>query len=250
MSSKRLISLLQLILLLKYSYSFSNKAIYNYIPENFYRYSHYVINVSKKLWKDLLIYKGYLMYIFAQIEQETCISLRHKKCWSPYAELKTKREYGFGFGQITITKRYNNFIYFKKLFRKYLYKWNWKDRYNPYYQSLTLILYDKYLFRKVYNLANDNYNRFCFMLSSYNGGFGWLLKDILYCKRIKSCNPKIWFNNVEKYSIRRKYKIYKRLTSFDINRIYVKNIMKKRYKKYINITYDIITCILKKEKIK
>ena len=31
-----------------------------------------------------------------QVEKETCITLKHSKCWSRHAELKTSREFGFG----------------------------------------------------------------------------------------------------------------------------------------------------------
>jgi len=230
------------------SYANVNKSESVELPENFYKYHHYVVDASKKLWKDLLIDKGYLKYIFAQVEQETCITLRHRNCWSPYAELKTDIEYAFGFGQITIAyknvngkkvERFNNFINFKNMFPEHLRNWKWEDRYNPYYQALALILYNKYLFNKVYNLAKDDYNRFCFMLSSYNGGYGWLLKDILLCQQTKGCNPYEWFDNVEKYSLRKNYKMYGR-TPFDINREYVRNIMKIKYKKYEKITNEII----------
>jgi len=232
--------------LISISITFSSDSL----PSNFYKYSWYVIDASKKIWKELLICKDYLKYIFAQIEQETCISLRHRKCWSPYAELKTKREYGFGLGQITITKRFNNFKNFKKLFPSHLKQWKWEDRYNPKYQSLALVLYDKFLFRKVYRFSDNDYDRFCFMLSSYNGGLGWLIKDRAYCKRIKSCNPKRWFGHVEKYSIRKRYKLYGRKTSFDINREYVRNIMKIRYRRYQSITNEIIGCVIYWESVK
>ena len=36
----------------------------------------------------------------AQVEQETCPSLRSRQCWNPRAELHTSREQGVGLGQL------------------------------------------------------------------------------------------------------------------------------------------------------
>ena len=40
-------------------------------------------------------------YLGGQIEQETCITLKHRSCWSENAQLLTSREQGVGLGQLT-----------------------------------------------------------------------------------------------------------------------------------------------------
>lgn len=175
----------------------------------------------------------------AQIEQETCVRLTSKGCWNPKTELKTSREYGFGFGQITIAydakgkERFNNFNEFKKLSSE-LGSWKWEDRYNPDYQLKALVIVDKNEYNKIKFPTASPLDRLSFSLSSYNGGFGGVLQDVKLCQVTENCDSTKWFNNVALVSFKQKTKIQGYGQSFfDINRGYVDNIMNKRRTKYI-----------------
>ena len=104
----------------------------------------------------------------AQVHKETCASLRSKKCWSPTAELKTDREYGFGLGQLTVTKKFDNFKEAKKLHPS-LKDWEWENRYNPVYQLRTMVLMDKFNYGK-FSWAEVDYERMAFSFAAYRGG--------------------------------------------------------------------------------
>lgn len=176
--------------------------------------------------------------VFAgQVEQETCVSLKSKKCWSPYAELKTAREYGFGLGQITITKSFDNFKEAKKLDSS-LKNWQWENRYNAEFQLRTLVLTDRINFGK-FGWASDPYERMGFALAAYNGGVGGVLSDRSVCRTVTQCDPARWFGHVEKAS--RKAKVaasgYGK-SFFEINREYVRNILTLRRFKYVPHTGD------------
>ena len=125
-------------------------------------------------------------YFAAQVEKETCITLKHSKCWNPRAELKTSREYGFGLGQLTVTPKFNNFEA-AKTWDKSLAGWQWDDRYNPRYQLRALVVYDRNLYRQVKGAASAH-DRLAFALSAYNGGFGGLLKDRAMCASTGGCD--------------------------------------------------------------
>lgn len=170
-------------------------------------------------------------YFAAQIEQETCISLTHSKCWSPRAELKTSREYGFGFGQLTITDSFNKFNEVKALHPK-LAGWGWDDRYDPNRQIIALILLDKLIYEDIWWTPYFE-DKFAFMLAAYNGGLRNLTNDRELCKETVNCNSIKWFDNVEKTSWRSKIKVKGYGKSFfDINREYVKNIILIKSIKY------------------
>jgi hypothetical protein len=167
-----------------------------------------------------------------QIEQETCVSLTSKKCWSSRAELKTDREYGFGLGMITKTDKFDTFQDAKKL-DKSLSSWKWEDRFDASYQLKTLVLMDKKLYDQLPKTIFGEYNRLAFTLSAYNGGMGSVLNDRRLCQGIKGCEPNAWFDQVEKQSFKQKTKLKGYGKSFfDINREYVRNIMTIRAYKY------------------
>ena len=173
-------------------------------------------------------------WVAAQIRQETCYSLRHSKCWSPNAELKTEREYGFGLGQLTITEKFNNFIEAKKLDSS-LSSWKWEDRYNPEYQIRTMVLMLKFNYGK-FSWASSEKERMAFSFAAYNGGMGGVLSDRRVCMAEDWCDPSIWFYHVEKTSRKSKKPVKGYSKSFfQINREYVRNIMIKypdRYRYY------------------
>lgn len=166
-----------------------------------------------------------------QVEQETCPSLTSKKCWNPKTELKTDREYGFGLGQITVSKRFDNFAAARGL-DPTLRDWEFKNRYDATKQLRTLVLMDRQNYNRL-GFVTDTNERIAMSLSGYNGGMGGLLSDRRLCARIPTCDPEKWFGHVELYSLKNKVAVAGYGQSFfSINRSYVTNILKIRRLRY------------------
>lgn len=174
-------------------------------------------------------------YFAALIETESCISLKSKGCWNPRTELKTDREYGFGLGQITVTKRFNVFEE-SKASDVSLRNWQWDDRFNPQLQIRALVIKvrnEYYIIRKWGATPMDG---LAFTDSAYNGGRGSVSKDRLLCSNTKGCNPAKWFGNVELTSFKSKTRVAGYGQSFyDINRGHVRNTINllPRRQKYV-----------------
>ena len=132
--------------------------------------------VLQKKWPDSVVDAPYFA---AQIEQESCISLTHSKCFNPRAELKTSREYGFGLWQITIAydkqgrERFNNFEGFKKLDPE-LRSWAFEDRFNIDKQLTVLVLSNKAEYVVIQG-TNSEFEHKAMMWAAYNGGRKGLL---------------------------------------------------------------------------
>jgi hypothetical protein len=211
----------------------------------------------------------------AQIEQESCISLKHKKCWNSKSELSTDREYGFGLGQLTLKykdgsgtackedgdckvkgelcrpkdgkcaiEEMNMFKEMQKLDQQIsgalnakLTLWDWSDRGNAAYQIRSVVLLNKQNWNAMKFVAANDVEKLAMMLSAYNGGLGHVLKDRKLCEVKKDCDPTRWFGNIEKDSVKKKTALpgYGK-SFFEINREYPVHILFTRRPKYAALT--------------
>lgn len=99
------------------------------------------------------------------------------------------------------------------------------DVFNPKWAIRAMLKYDKYLHSKFPKAASEC-DRWAFALSSYNGGLGWVKRDM----RLTSAagdDPTKWWGNVEKYSNRADWAI-------EENRGYPKRILYRNQEFYIN----------------
>lgn len=185
----------------------------------------------------------------AQIQQETCAGIKSKVCWTPNAKLQTSREYGFGWGQTTVSynadgsERFNAWKDIRKANGAALKDWTWANRVDPVLGMRALVLYD-YQIYKVFDKASDtSKDKLSFTYSGYNGGMAGTTKDIRICQATPNCISTRWKSENGKLGVeatsnksRVKWKGYG-LSAYDINRSYVTNVMEKQvgvYNVYIN----------------
>jgi hypothetical protein len=175
--------------------------------------------------------------VAAQIEQETCVSLKSKGCWNPRTELKTSREYGFGLGQITIiynadgSVKSSTFEEMKKLGGR-LAAWKFEDRFDPEMQLRGMILSEKLLYHRIQFGTATDVDRLAFTLSAYNGGLGGILQDRRLCQK-PACDNSKWFGHVAVNSKKAKRPITGYKTAFyDVNRCYPRYILMDRRPTY------------------
>lgn len=173
------------------------------------------------------------------IEQETCISLKHPRCWSPAAKLKTDREEGAGFGQITRAYSSGGGIRFDTIdvaraLDPGLASLSWSNVYSrPDLQMRALVAMNHDCFRKITRLVEDTGARLAFCDAAYNGGWGGMQEERRACYLAKGCDAQRWFGNVELHCLKSKvrWKGYG-ASACDINRDHVKNVIVTRRPKY------------------
>lgn len=187
-----------------------------------------------EIWPDAPIPS----FLAAQIEQESCVSLRSQRCWSPYAELRTSRENGIGLGQFTRAYRTDGSIRFDKISElaaahKSLRGWSWQTRYDVNYQLTAIVEMDKSIYGRMRDAATP-VDRLSFSLSAYNGGEAGVLQDRRLCANTTRCDPRRWTGHVEFTSAKSRVpKPGYRQSFYSINREYVSNVLGVRRPKYI-----------------
>lgn len=205
-----------------------------FVPPNASKYLPLVQGEQTKYFSDT----KYPEYIPGLIEQESCISLTHSKCWSPNSKLKTSRELGIGIGQITKAFNSNGSIRFdaltdqKNLHKEELKDVSWENIEGRVdLQARTMVLMTRDNYKKLFQVTNE-YERLAMADAAYNGGIGGLLKERRYCGLRGGCDPQKWFSNIETTCLKSKRPIYGKRSACDINREHVSNVFKLRMNKY------------------
>jgi hypothetical protein len=203
------------------------------VPEAAKQHLPTLVSIQRDIWPDAPMPE----FLAAQIEKESCITLKHSKCWNPRAELKTPRENGIGFGQFTRAYKADGSIRFDKISElaaahASLRGWSWERRYDPRFQLIAIVEMDKGIFSRQRGAATV-IDRLSFALSAYNGGEGGVLQDRRLCANTPGCDPSRWAGNVEHHSMKQRVpqKGYGK-SFFQINREYVRTILFERRAKY------------------
>lgn len=179
-------------------------------------------------------------YFPALIEHESCITLKHRTCWSPEAELKNKREQGVGLGQITRVWSQNGKIRFDNLGSLKKNNWeafnelSWSNvKQRPDLQVRATIFMVNDIYRK-FSTVIDPLDRLMMTDSGYNGGVAHVNKARVLCNLTKDCDAQFWYDNVEKHlpKSRTPDKRYGGKSMYEINTRHVKDVFENRMPKF------------------
>ena len=215
---KRLYMLVGVLLFLL-GVSASAQDVKTYIPEKAYPLLPTFYKEAERLMPSIPT----PAYFGALGEQESCIHLKHPRCFAPNSQLLTKREQGLGIFQTTRAFKTDGSIRFDALtemrakYMQELRELSW-DTYKtrPDLQIRTAVL----MVRESYNRlleVKDPMARLQMADAAYNGGFGGLNKERIGCGMAKGCDPQRWFGHVEKYCLKGTKPLYGNRTACMIN---------------------------------
>lgn len=177
----------------------------------------------------------------ALVEHESCLSLTHSRCWNPKSRLKSAREEGAGFGQITRAYRPDGSVRFDALQEMVdrhpaLREWSWSNVYDrPDLQLRAVVLKSRDNFVLFRRLIGDDLWALHFADAAYNGGVGGVQKERQVCHLSKGCDPKQWFGNVAEHCLKSREALYGGRSACDINRHHVVDVCLVRPQKYVGL---------------
>lgn len=188
----------------------------------------------------------YPYYFGSLIEHESCISLKHSRCWAPTSELLSAREQGVGLGQLTRAYNKDGSLRFDKLtelrnrYNSQLKELSWMTiKQRPDLQIRAIVVMTKESW-KALHMVTDPKQRLKFTDYAYNGGLGAAKKDRQICGLKKACDPQYWEGHVELTSAKSRAPIYGTRSPYDISRHHVHDVTVTRlvkYKQYFTMTF-------------
>lgn len=180
-------------------------------------------------------------YLASLVEVESCVTLKSPRCWNPASRLKTEREEGAGFGQITRSYDKTGRVRMDALAEARtldpsLHEWSWDNVYTrPDLQLRALVAMSRDCDRRLTPMVADPTERLRMCDAAYNGGYGSMQSERRACGQRTGCSPQKWFDNVAGVCLKShdKWAGYGGRSACDINRDHVRNVTLTRAPKYL-----------------
>lgn len=226
------------ILILSSLLIFSNLSlaldVKTFIPDRAFEYRDTIKEELDIVFPELSEYN----FVPALIEHESCISLKHSRCWSPTSQLKTSREQGLGFFQLTRAWRKDGSLRFdtiknlKRSYKEELRELSWDNaRARSDLQIRAGLLLIKQNYKALYGVKNEE-ARLHMTDAAHNSGVGNTQKERRACGLANNCNPGLWIDNVENHCQRSKRALYAGRSACDITKHHVRDVFFTRLPKY------------------
>lgn len=200
------------------------------IPQQARQYLPVVSAQVHELWPDT----PEVAYIPALIEHESGCPSLPRMCWAPTARLKTQREEGAGFGQLTRAYRQDGALRFdalaesRKLDPRGLNELRWDSVYQrPDLQIRVAVLMVRQSWNRLTPLVDDSGVRLHLTDVAYNAGVGRAMNDMRACGLQKGCNPQKWIGNVATVCTASRKPIYGARSACDIYHYHVEDVFKR-----------------------
>ncbi len=174
-------------------------------------------------------------YFGGLIEHESCITLKHSRCWRPTSRLLTAREEGAGLGQLTRAWRNDGSLRFDALAEMRqahpaLRELDWASIYQrPDLQLRAVVLKS----RDDWHAIPPTAARLEFTDLAYNAGRGRVDRDRRACGLTPGCDPSQWWGHVEHTCTASRAPIYGSRSACDISRHHVHDVLRVRAPRYL-----------------
>lgn len=202
------------------------------LPANAVKYLPVLKAEQVRLWPD----HQDPALLAALVEQESCISLKHRFCWSPTAQLKSAREEGAGFGQITRayrpdgTVRFDSLEGLRKQYASEMGALSWSNVYTrPDLQLRAMVLMSRDAARQFRSAPA----MLAFADAAYNGGATGVQQERRACQLTAGCDAGQWFGHVATHCLKSRQPLYGGRDACDINREHVHSVLRVRRAKYV-----------------
>lgn len=178
-------------------------------------------------------------YLGALIEHESCITLTSPRCWQPGARLKTQREEGAGFAQLTRAwdahgrQRFDALAEVRQLDPQGLQALTWSTVYQrPDLQLRAIVVKARATWARLLPIVPGTEARLDMLDAAWNGGLMGVLNERRACAAAPGCDPDQWRGHVERHCLKSRRPLYAGRSACDINRHHVTDVRQVRQPRY------------------